>query len=240
MMESVIMHVFGTIYASEVFGPYRISIVRNTQEQHAVCSIGECVTVLEVFRVVAIEGFGVEMDLEGPDGVRGRVYNMDLLAIIHDDNEIFGFASAKIHKDLDLLYLDGIAVKKSFQARGVGRILIEALLKQQPQKRMAFVTQNPVMYCVLRRLFERTYPFPGQRIVPSNLQYIGIVLRTNHDGTFNPYSFVIDDLFTQCLYAAIPESNDPVVNAWFQEALGIQAGITRNGFLFIGEDMIGK
>jgi GNAT superfamily N-acetyltransferase len=155
-MEAAITHVFGDITTRETFGNYPVSIVRDTREQHMICQTGECPALLENFRIMAADSFGVEIQAKRSEGIRSHVYNMDLMVIIHDSREIYAFASADIRKDLGLCYLNGIAVKQSFQAQGVGKRLIECLLRQQPYDRIAFTTQNPVVCTICcKRCFEK-------------------------------------------------------------------------------------
>lgn len=234
-MEPTIAHVLGDICATETLGPYRISIVRNTREQHTMCPTGECSALLEDFRIMAADSFGVAVQAKRSEGIRSHVYNMDLLAIIHDDHEVYGFQSADIRKDLGLCYLHGIAVKQSFQSSGLGKALIEVVLRQQPYDRVAFTTQNPVVYYLFQKLFQEVYPSPDQRIVPSSLQDIGRALRVGRDGSFDPERFVITNCYRECLYTSIPRAHDATVNAYFQEELAIQNNTTRHGFLFIAE-----
>jgi len=58
----------------------------------------------------------------------------------------------------------------------------------------------------------------------------------NRKGEFSPETFVAKNLYSCCLYDRIPDCKDVAVNEWFKSRLNIENGLSRNAFLFIGEN----
>jgi hypothetical protein len=185
---------------------------------------------------IATESFGTELDNETTDGVRNHVVNSETIAFLHDRDKILGFASSKLFPEEEVFFLHGVATARSSKCRGVGKKLIYTLSNMSGMKRVAFTTQNPIMFCLLRSLCKKVYPQPEQPKVPAEFKQFGYKLITDRSGNMDPDSFVITGLYERCLYNEIPDSYDKIVNQWFQTTLKIEDGLTSNGFLFIGEN----
>lgn len=126
--------------------------------------------------------------------------------------------------------------QQKFQGKRVGSSLVKILFDNSGMQKLACTTQNPIMFCFLRKLFNKVYPSPEQKLVPDNLRSLGLKLIRGRRGVFHQDTFIVEDLYSRCLYPKIPESKDQIVNNWFKNALKIKEGLTCNGFLFIAED----
>ncbi|PIU75565.1 MAG: hypothetical protein COS76_00060 [Candidatus Portnoybacteria bacterium CG06_land_8_20_14_3_00_39_12] len=206
-----------------------------TEEPKALFEKQENFWIIELVRCVAADSFGVEIEQKSFEGIRDHLANADLVSVAYGHGEIYGFASVRILSDFDIFFLHGVAIAKKFQSRGVGLKLISALLNRRRLGKIALTTQNPAMFCLTRKMTSIVYPSPEDKIVPLVVRPIGISLMKNRRGVFVQNTFIQEGLYSQCLYPVIPESNDDEVNSWFRESLKIENGITRNGFLFIGE-----
>lgn len=191
--------------------------------------------LLAKLQKITTESFGIELDC-GMDGVRNHVVNADSIAFLHDNDSILGFASSKIHLKDKVFYLHGVATAQGYKCRGAGSKLVRTLSDMASMERIAFTTQNPIMFCLLRSMCTKVYPQPELSEVPARLREIGKRLVTDRPGIMNPKTFVISGLYDKCLYDIISDSDDEPVNSWFESALEIKRNSTRNGFLFIGEN----
>lgn len=193
--------------------------------------VDSLITDLEI---ITTESFGLELENQTSDGTRDHVVNADALAFLHDDGKVLGFASAKIFGEEKTFYLHGVAIAKSFKGEKGGMALVQALMEMTGFSRIAFTTQNPIMFCLIRSLCLQVYPCPELPVVPMELRSIGKKFLSGRPGHFNPSSFVASEIYGRCLYPNLPVSKDEIVNQWFAESLGVEGGTTRNAFLFIG------
>ncbi|MDP4000650.1 MAG: GNAT family N-acetyltransferase [bacterium] len=192
--------------------------------------------LIDMMQVIVAESFGVEPKNKSRDGIRNHVITVDSLAILHQQNKIVGFASSKLFPLDDTFYLHGVAVAPHLKGKGAGAMLVRTLADRAGLKRIAFTTQNPLMFCLLRSLLAKIFPSPGEKMVPSQLREVGTRLVFGRSGNFDPVTFIIRYLYGNCLYDSLPISRDVNVNRWFTDALNVVNGITRDGFLFIGEN----
>ncbi|MEX0917424.1 MAG: GNAT family N-acetyltransferase [Candidatus Paceibacterota bacterium] len=179
-----------------------------------------------------VESFGGELDEASADGIRAHIQNIDAFAIASSRGQIQGFAAGKF-LDKSFFHLHGVAVRHSTKNKGVAKLLVQHLWGNSNLPQMCFTTQSPVMFCLGRSLVTEIFPNTTTGI-PSSLQKDAKKLLGGRDEGFCPESGVVSNLYGRCLYPQIPLSNNPDVNTWFAEALGIQDSKTRNGFLFIG------
>jgi len=185
---------------------------------------------------ITAESFGVELDTKTDDGVKNHVVNAGSIAFLHDRGQVLGFASSKLFLKEEVFYLHGVATAQSSKCRGVGKKLIHTLADMAGLRRIAFTTQNPIMYCLLRGLCTKVFPQPENKEVPLYIRKFGNILIAGRPGSIDPKTFVVKELYGRCLYDEIPDSRDGSVNQWFKTALNVENGSTRNGFLFIGEN----
>lgn len=223
-------------FRSTVWGGKTISVLFNPKLMMLDPENAESVDhLIEDLQIITAESFGTELETKSDDGVRNHVVNVDSIAFLHDHDKILGFASSKLFPEEKLFYLHGVATARSFKCKGVGNKLICTLMEAANLYRIAFTTQNPIMFCLLRSLCKKVYPNPESKEVPVNLKELGIKLISERPGKLDPRTFVITELYDRCLYDKIPDSNDKCVNQWFQTVLNVKNGLTRDGFLFIGE-----
>jgi len=194
----------------------------------------ESIPVIEAARVIAADGFGVDIQSQSLEGIRDHLINVSACAFVCL-GELMGFASIKIFDELDVLYLHGIAMRTDCQLKGLGKRLLQEIINLYPKSKISFTTQNPVMYDVLSSLCCRAYPSPQDHVVPAYLQELGTQLMAGRRGKFNKETFVTEGLYQKCLYDTIPQSRNSSTDQWFQHALGMENRKTKNGFLFIGE-----
>lgn len=187
-----------------------------------------------LWRITA-ESFGVELQNKSRDGIYNHVVSVDSLALLHHQNSILGFASSKLFREDGVFYLHGAAVASHFKGKGGSKTLTQTLISRTSLPLIAGTTQNPIVFCLMRTLCTKIYPSPNQRVAPEHLHGLGVRLLHGQRGNFVPESFVVTGLYRNCLYHTIPQCKDSSVNEWFAEALNIQFGQTKDGFLFIGE-----
>ena len=189
--------------------------------------------VMQELSSIAASGFGIPRDNRG---VHSHVQDVDALLLLHDNTKILGFASALFPRE-GFLYLHGIVLSPEVKGKGGAGLLVRSLLSVCDCRDMAFSTQNPVMFCLLRSICHAVYPSPEVNEVPEHFWPRLIKLLDGRSGILDPKTGVRLNAYSQCLYPQIPESNDSSVNEWFSEKLMIEDGKTNNGFLFIGEDL---
>ncbi|MFA6535913.1 MAG: hypothetical protein WC250_02080 [Candidatus Paceibacterota bacterium] len=191
--------------------------------------------LLEKLYRTGISSFGRPESRGFYDDVKEHTQDGDMLALAYSDTDVLGFASANLHSEHDLFYLFGVLIGKQHKTRGVGIATVKTLFAESGLRKIGFTTQNPVMFCFLRKLCKRVSANPASPIVPAEWRKSAKVLMSDRNGSFNEQTFVSHDLYSQCLYDEIPKSDDEEVNRWFQTSLRIRDGKTRDGFLFLGE-----
>jgi ribosomal protein S18 acetylase RimI-like enzyme len=184
--------------------------------------------------LVVSESFGSH--LTGGEGTRSHLLGVDCISVVHQDGRIRGFASVKIYPTENILYLHGIVVHPDLKGMGIGRALLKTLIDHTKTGWLAFTTQNPVMYMMLRSICKTsTFPSHKRPVVPPFLAPIAKELVKGRDGTFHEDTFVIHDLYKHCLYGAMPRTSDESVQSWFDQSLRLDDdGKSRDGFLFLG------
>lgn len=194
-------------------------------------------TAQEVFTELTLltaHSFGMELDETSNDGTLHHLQDHDVLVMLHDEKGIAGFASGFFSMD-GLFYLHGIAIAPRAKGRGAARRMVNLMLGVSGTTGITFTTQNPVMFCLLRSICATTYP-TSEHSIPAHLQKQVIAVMQGRNGTLDPVTGIVHDLYGRCLYPQLPESRDSAVNSWFAEALNVSAGQTRNAFVFVGQN----
>ena len=191
--------------------------------------------IIDDLQAITAGSFGTKLEEQSSDGVRDHVINVDGLSFLHDGDELLGFASSKLFPEQGIFYLHGIAIARHFKGKGSGVALTKSLMDVVRLPLIAFTTQNPIMFRLLRSLSVATFPSPALKEIPEHLQSVGKGLVNGRSGHFDPTTFVVRELYGRCLYGTIPNCGDPLVDHWFAETLAIKNGLTRNAFLFIGD-----
>ena len=201
----------------------------------------DCVIMLDGLlsdlQVLTAESFGTELERHSCDGVRDHIVNVDALAFLHDGDNVLGFASSKrFPYDDSLFYLHGVAIADAFKGNGGSVALIKALMGLTPSTKIAFTSQNPIMFCALRNMCSKVYPSPEQASIPLEFERLGMDLVSGRPGDFDPKTFVAKNLYGRCLYNGLPDCRDKEVDLWFSSVLGADdQRYTQNAFLFIGD-----
>lgn len=188
----------------------------------------------ELFKVAA-SAFSVPESPAFYQDVKNHIMEADMLAVCATQEKVLGFAAVKNLFKIDTFFIHGIAIHADAHKMGVASRLIDRLLINSQCRRVAFTTQNPRMYCLLREKVGRCFPSPAEPLVPQSEHDYGAKLVQGRAGNFDPETFVNKDLYSQCLYPSIPNSGDMEVNNWFHSALEIEDGKTRHGILLCGE-----
>lgn len=213
-----------------------ISVLKNPKPALVSLENKEVVdSIINDLGVIATESFGAKLDEQTNDGVRNHVIEVDSLGFIHKQNKLLGFASSKLFHEDRLFYLHGVAIATEFKGRGGGTILVKKLAEIAGFPRIAFTTQNPIMFCLLKKLCRKVYPRPGVEEIPQELKKLGCKIIDGRSDGLNPEKLVVNQLYGRCLYNQIPDCTDLIVKQWFTESLEIEGGLTRNAFLFIGD-----
>jgi hypothetical protein len=190
--------------------------------------------LFSVFTKMTAGSFGIPLDESKDDGTRQHVQGVDALMIAHSGENVLGFASGFFPRE-EITYLHGVAIAPEAKGCGVGLRLVKALVETSGLKNLAFTTQNPIMYCLLRDISQHVYPSPEDQSVPLRLHDRTCRLMQDRSGVFEPATGISRNLYSKCLYASLPESSDHAVNRWFEDSLKAERGNTRDAFCFIGE-----
>lgn len=190
--------------------------------------------VREIFPMAA-RAFSISQSNEFYEDVREHITVADMLAVCFSNHQVIGFASVRDMVELDTFFLYGVAVEPTTQCLGVASILISSLLEKSPRRRIAFTTQNPKMFCLLKKYARKCFPSPDEQNVHHGEMVYGAKLMSKRHGEFDPSTFVSKNLYQNCLYPEIQPAADAKVNQWFWRSLEIQDGRTRHGFLLCGE-----
>lgn len=186
--------------------------------------------------VVVNQSFGTDLENDGDDGIRNHIVNVDSIAFIHNNEQVMGFASAKLlGKNNTVLHLHGVAVDDEFKGRGFAKRLVSGLLIVGGFTHLTCTSQNPVMFSLLSSVCDKVYPSIGEAKIPSEIISLGENSIIGRAGTLDPKTFIIKDLYEKCLYQSLPRSKVDAVNDWFDSSLGVKDGTTRDAFLFVGE-----
>ena len=184
---------------------------------------------------VAEEGFGRSRNGD-TRGIYDHLFNAHALALLYHDDTLVELASCKHHRDEDIFYVHGVVMLRNIMGRGLGTHLIKVLLKGSQFRRIALTTQDPRVFHVLNKIAKKVVPSPTEPQPPRHLQDTAVRLTQGRQGSsLDPNTFVLRSLYKECLYDTIPQSRDGNVSHWFTKSLNIQDGLTRDGFLFIGE-----
>ncbi|MFZ2390273.1 MAG: GNAT family N-acetyltransferase [Minisyncoccales bacterium] len=190
--------------------------------------------IINDLEVITTESFGTELEKQTDDGVRNHVIDVDTLGFIHEQDRILGFASSRLFPKDKLFYLHGVAIAKNFKSKGGGTALVKKLADIANLPRIAFTTQNPIMFRLLRNLCSEVYPYPERKKIPKEIKILGKRIIDGRSNGLDRETLVVDQLYGRCLYNKIPDCHDRIINQWFEKSLSIKNGITRNAFLFIG------
>jgi len=192
--------------------------------------------LIHQIRVITTDGFGINLKDMSLAEIREHIIDVDVCALGYVNNELAGFASARLLHELDILFLYGIVILADVQTKGAGSKLLSNLIGRYNKCRIAFTTQNPVMYDLLAKFCQNIIPsLERSSEVPEWAHEIGYKLMEDREGVFDSNTFITQNLYTKCRYKQIPRSKDPLVNRWFDESLEIRDGLTLNGVLMIGE-----
>ncbi len=186
-------------------------------------------------RILAANGFGVKIENKSIEGIYKHVIEVDSLIICYLEAKPIAFASAKIIKKENIIFLCGIVVNKKNQKKGIATLLMETLYNHHKKPMIALTTQNPVMYDFLRKFCKEIFPSPKQNKIPKDLQKIGYKLIKDRNGIFNPDTFIIRNLYPKCRYEKIPQSKNLEINQWFDKCLRIRNRTSKDGILLIGK-----
>jgi hypothetical protein len=217
-------------------GDFSVAILENPRVVFSEADIQDFISgVIDEIHVVAAQSFGVDLKDQSREGIHNHVLAVDSLVFLHQQDEIVGFASARLFPSDEIFHLYGVAISPVAKGNRAGTILVKALAYHAGMRWIAFTTQNPLMFCLLRSLVAEVFPSPKQREVPSSLREMGMRLVRGRPGNLDPSTFIIRGLYDKCLYGSLPISRDSNVNRWFADALNVMDGVTRDGFLFVGE-----
>ena len=147
---------------------------------------------------------------------------------------MIGFASFSHFPEESVAYIRGVAFPPDSQKGNLAYRLLQASLKGTSYTRLGFTTQNPRMFCLGRKLAHGLIPNPKQRIVPEDLQKIGVKLLASKKCKLELETFRLPNFYDPCMYESLPASGDEDVNEWFHQSLEVVNGKTTHGFLFIG------
>lgn len=182
------------------------------------------------------QSFGTDLENDGDDGIRNHVVNVDSIAFVHSNEQVMGFASAKLlGKGNTVLHLHGVAVGDEFKRNGFAKRLVKGLLMVGGFSHLTCTSQNPIMFNLLSSVCEKVYPSIVDERIPDEIVMLGKSSIVGRAGTLDSKTFIIKDLYEKCLYQSLPRSKVNAVNDWFAYSLGVKDGITRDAFLFIGK-----
>jgi GNAT superfamily N-acetyltransferase len=237
-MNQEIMYAFpADTHCDEVWkgGDFSVVLVRQRNGRKTVLdeSIPSVQGLIAELSALTARSFGMPLDESSSDGTRAHLQGVDALALLYEGQRVVGFASGFFPR-AGMFYLHGIAVAPEAKGKGTASVLVKTLWAESGLDEIAFTTQNPIMFALLRSLAKTVYPNPRENI-PSHLQMKATELMQGRPGTFNPATGGARNLYNRCLYNAIPKSSDEEVDRWFGFALGIRQWQTRHALLLLGE-----
>jgi hypothetical protein len=182
------------------------------------------------------KSFGAKLDESSNDGVKQHIIDSDVIIILHSDDDVLGFASARrrVYNCRRIFYIHGIAVASELKRNGASKHLRDALMEINGGNMIAFTTQSPIVYCLFAPV-TKLYPSVKGKKVPREYRKLGEALVADRPGEINPETFVVKGLYDKCLYGSIPRCMDDEVNEWFDRSLEIESGVSCSGLLVIGE-----
>ncbi len=217
------------------FHDLQLSVLERPSRAFSLATEGAQSAVEEI-TLFAMGSFGCELDENSADGINSHLTDASRVVVLHSGVEILGFAAEKPVDVEDVVYLHGVVVSNKVKRKGAGKALIKMLARRAGKKRLAFTTQNPVMFCVARALLrDRITPSPDVKHIPESLIQDASRLLKSRPGVLDESCLVVRNLYGSCLYPRIPQCLDERVNAWFAESLCITDAQTRDGFLLVGD-----
>ncbi len=191
--------------------------------------------LVDVLYPIAVSAFQVSPSSKFYDDVRNHITEAGSLLVCCSGSSVAGFVSVMDIVECDTLFFHGIAIDSRFHHSGIASMAFDVLFDHSKRKRVAFTTQNPRMYCLLRKKVKKCFPSPEFPNVAETEWKYGQGLINGRSGSFIPEFFILQDLYTSCLYSEIPLTKDEKVNSWFQQSLTVESGQTRSGLLLCGE-----
>lgn len=168
------------------------------------------------------------------EDVYDHVKTSHSLLICYLESNVVGFASFKDFMELDTLFVNGIAIHSAHQGCGIARKSVDMLIKHVPRKRLAFTTQNPCMYQLVRSKSKIIFPhYSGINIPDIEHEYCS-QLMSGRQGEYDPRTSIAKGLYGSCMYPHLPRCHDQTINNWFDHALSVKDGQTCDGMLVIG------
>lgn len=158
----------------------------------------------------------------------------DSLLICYLGSVAVGFASFKDFTGLDTLFVNGIAIHSEHQGRGIAHRSVDTLIKYIPRKRLAFTTQNPCMYQLVRSKSRIIFPHHSGSVVPDEEHEYCSRLLAGRQGKHELRTSITQGLYGSCMYPSLPKCHDQEINQWFDRALSVKDGQTRDGMLIVG------
>src|SRR3989338_1059509 len=100
---------------------------------------------------ITVEGFGTDMKR---GDVENHVIGCDLLYLVSANGELVGFSSYSVMSNPlgNILYLNGIVVRRNFQGSGLFGKINNMALNSAAFDFFAMRTQNPLVYAGTRKL----------------------------------------------------------------------------------------
>lgn len=214
-----------------------VVVIKNPQTAFSAPEVSKYLDGLFASLCVMInQSFGTDLENDGDDGIRNHVVNVDLIAFVHNNKQIMGFASAKLlAENARTLHLHGVAIDEEFKGMGLAKRLVTGLLTVGEFQYLTYTSQNPVMFNLLSSVCEKVYPSIVDEGIPDEIVSLGKSSIVGRSGVLDPKTFVIKDLYEKCLYQSLPRSKVAVVNDWFDSSLNVKDRTTGDGFLFVGE-----
>jgi len=194
------------------------TLVERTLEPSRVFQGREREKLLDQLVSIARDGFGTDMTRED---VENHVFKVGELYLVQVDRALVGFAGYDHirFKDKNILYLQGIVIRRDFQRHGLFHRVNTKAINYNGFDFLAMRTQNPVIYAATQKLVKELYPngTPAPEVVAEIAKYIARDFLKMKD--FDDQTFVGRSTYGVCLYDFIPQPVHGRANSFFNQSL---------------------
>lgn len=187
-------------------GNYLVIYISNPEQS---LDFDQQEALLQSLGPAASRGFGHQVTADSLR--RHMLVGQSYLFVAKREDTFTGFMSAENLPDSispSAVYLSGVVLSSGSQGKGLGSAMLRYLLEVSKCKILAFTTQSPVMYLMLKKVSKVVHPGLKGEPIPPKLQETGKQIMEGRRGEFCPTTFVNRNLYPHCLYPEFPWCSD--------------------------------
>ncbi|HSW96444.1 MAG TPA: hypothetical protein VLF89_01325 [Candidatus Saccharimonadales bacterium] len=146
------------------------------------------------------------------------ITSCDLLTAVFVDKRFIACGFAIIYSHLDVTYLFSAFVRKMYQQKGIGELMMRASIET---KYFVFLTQTTHSYKLLQKISKNNKLYPNIRdeAIPQNLQKRCKTIIVTLPGLYNPDSSIVLLKSGYSSFPKMPISRDRQLNDWMYNSL---------------------